>query len=144
NPSARSALTFLPLLVNPERNMRNWMKAGLAAAAVAALSLAAPRGGGSLPAIAQTGGFSEGQVKSIGKIVKDYLLSHPKLLLESQKAYEDKVEAERADAAQAKLPGFYSTLAGLRPELASMSVGSGDVTVVELFDYNCGFCRRTL
>ena len=25
-----------------------------------------------------------------------------------------------------------------------MSVGSGDVTVIEFFDYNCGYCRRTL
>ena len=107
--------------------MRNWMKAGLAAAAVAALSLAAPRGGGSLPAIAQTGGFSDGQVKSIEKIIKDYLLSHPEFLLEVQKAYEDKVEAQRADAAQARLPGFYNTLAGLRPELASMKIGRAHV-----------------
>jgi protein-disulfide isomerase len=120
------------------------MKAGLAAAAVAALSLAALRGGGPFPAIAQTGSFSDGQVKSIEKIVKDYLLSHPEILVEVQEAYEKKVEAQRADAAQARLPGFYSTLAGLRPQLASMSVGSGDVTVVELFDYNCGFCRKTL
>jgi protein-disulfide isomerase len=124
--------------------MRNWMKAGLAAAAVAALSLVAPRGSGPLPAIAETGSFSEGQVKSIEKIIKDYLLSHPEFLLEVQEAYEKKVEAQRADAAQSRLPGFYSTLAGLKPELARMSVGSGDVTVVELFDYNCGYCRRTL
>ena len=25
-----------------------------------------------------------------------------------------------------------------------MSVGNGDVTVVEFFDYNCGYCRKTL
>ncbi len=124
--------------------MQNWMKAGLTAAAVAALGLVALRGGAPLPAIAQTGDFNEGQVKSIEKIVKDYLVSHPEILLEVQEAYEKKVEAQRADAAQARLPGFYGTLAGLRPELASMSVGSGDVTVVELFDYNCGYCRRTL
>jgi protein-disulfide isomerase len=123
--------------------MRNWMKAGLAASAVAAISLVALRGG-PLPALAETGGFNDGQVKSIEKIVKDYLLSHPEILLEVQEAYEKKVEAQRADAAQSRLPGFYNTLAGLKPELASMSVGSGDVTVVELFDYNCGYCRRTL
>jgi len=117
------------------------MKAGLVAAA--AVGLLALRGG-PLPAVAQTDGFNDGQVKSIEKIVKDYLLSHPELLLEVQEAYEKKVEVQRASDTQARLPGFYSTLAGLKPELANMSVGSGDVTVVELFDYNCGYCRKTL
>ncbi len=29
-------------------------------------------------------------------------------------------------------------------ELGALSIGSGDVTVVEFFDYNCGYCRQTL
>ena len=32
----------------------------------------------------------------------------------------------------------------MKSELDGMSVGSGDVTVVEFFDYNCGYCRKTL
>ncbi len=125
--------------------MKNWKKAGLAALAVGALSLAVVRGDGKFPAMAQTdGGFSLGQVKAVEKIVKDYLLSHPEILLEVQEAYEKKVEAQRADATQSRLPAFYKTLADMSPQLASLSVGSGDVTVVEFFDYNCGYCRRTL
>ena len=76
--------------------MRNRMKIGLAAASFAALGLVAA-GGGLFTAAAQTEGFSEGQVKSIEKIVKDYLLSHPEVLTEVQDAYERKVEAQRAD-----------------------------------------------
>ena len=32
----------------------------------------------------------------------------------------------------------------MSPQLAPFSIGSGDVTVVEFFDYNCGYCRKTL
>lgn len=123
--------------------MRNRMKIGLAAASFAALGLVAA-GGGLFTAAAQTEGFSEGQVKSIEKIVKDYLLSHPEVLTEVQDAYERKVEAQRADVTRAHLPVFYKALANMKAGLDSMSVGSGDVTVIEFFDYNCGYCRRTL
>jgi protein-disulfide isomerase len=124
--------------------MQNRMKIGLAAFTFAALSVLAFRGGGPLPAAAQSNSFTEGQVKSIEKIVKDYLISHPELMLEVQEAYEKKVEGERAEAAQARLPSFYKSLASLNPQLAGFSVGNGDVTLIEFFDYNCGYCRKTL
>jgi protein-disulfide isomerase len=124
--------------------MQNRMKMGLAAVTLAALSLFAYKGGGTLPAIAQTDSFSEGQVRSIEKIVKDYLLSHPEVMLEVQEAYEKKVEGERVEATQARLPSFYKSLASMSPQLSGLSVGNGDVTVVEFFDYNCGYCRKTL
>ncbi len=124
--------------------MQKRMKIGLAAVTFAALGFAALGGQGLAPAAAQTDGFSEGQVKGIEKIVKDYLINHPEVLLEAQDALEKKQEAMRTEAVKAKLPAFYKTLADLAPQLSSMSIGSGDVTVVEFFDYNCGYCRKTL
>jgi protein-disulfide isomerase len=119
------------------------MKIGLAAAAFAALGLVAGSGG-MFAASAQTDSFNEGQVKSIEKVIHDYLVNHPEVIQEAQEAYERKAEAQRADASRAHLPIFYKSLAGMKSTLDKMSVGSGDVTVVELFDYNCGYCRKTL
>lgn len=124
--------------------MRNSRKIGLAAAAFAAAGLLALSGGGIFSAAAQTDSFTEGQVKSIEKIVKDYLLNHPEILAEVQEAYERKAEAARADATSAHLPNFYKALSEMKPLLDGMSVGKGDVTVIEFFDYNCGYCRKTL
>jgi protein-disulfide isomerase len=124
--------------------MKNPLKIGLAAIACAALTLALYRGGASLPAAAQTDSFSEGQVKSIEKIVKDYLISHPEVMLEIQEAYEKKTEAKRGEAMRSVMPEFYKNLASLKGDLAPLSVGEGDVTLVEFFDYNCGYCRQTL
>ncbi len=124
--------------------MQNRMKIGLAAAAFAAVGLVAAGSGGISGAAAETGGFSEGQVKSIEKIVKDYLLKNPEILQEVQEALQRKAEQAHADATRAHLPAFYKSLAALSSDLKSMSVGKGGVTVVEFFDYNCGYCRRTL
>ncbi len=76
--------------------------------------------------------------------VRDYLLKNPEVLLEVQEAYEKKVEMQRGDATKSRLPAFYKTLDSMKPELAGMSVGKGDVTVVQFFDYNCGYCRKGL
>ncbi len=124
--------------------MRDRIKIELAAVIVAALGAVALLGGGGFTAAAQTESFTEGQVKSIEKIVKEYLLNHPEILAEVQEAYERKAEATRADATRAHLPQFYKMLSDMKSDLAGMSVGSGDVTVVEFFDYNCGYCRKTL
>jgi protein-disulfide isomerase len=123
--------------------MHNRMKLGFAAVTFAAFGLIAA-GGGMFSASAQTEGFSDGQVKSIEKIVKDYLVTHPEILTEVQEAYERKAEAARADVTRAHLPMFYKALASMKSDLAGMSTGNGDVTVIEFFDYNCGYCRKTL
>lgn len=124
--------------------MQYRMKIGLAAVAFGAAGLLAAGGGGTFTAAAQTDSFSEGQVKSIEKIVKDYLMNHPEIISEIQDAYERKSEAVRAEATRSHLPVFYKTLANMKSELSGMTAGSGDVTIVEFFDYNCGYCRKTL
>ena len=70
------------------------------------LTFALSRGGA--PAMAQADGFSEGQVKSIEKIVKEYLINHPEIMLEVQEAYEKKVEAKRGEATRSRMPEFYA------------------------------------
>jgi protein-disulfide isomerase len=122
--------------------MKKTMKVAAAAIMAAALTFAMYRGG--VPAMAQTDGFTEDQVKSIEKIVKDYLVNHPEIMLEVQEAYEKKLEAKRGEATRSRLPEFYKSLAGMKSELAPLSIGNGDVTLVEFFDYNCGYCRQTL
>ena len=120
--------------------MKRSMK--MAAAVLIAVGLTAAFG--AVPAMAQADSFSEGQVKSIEKIVKDYLINHPEIMLEVQEAYEKKVEAKRGEATRSRMPELYATLSSMSAELNPLSVGNGDVTVVEFFDYNCGYCRQTL
>jgi protein-disulfide isomerase len=109
----------------------------LAAAAAVALMLTA-----SPPARAQSS-FTEPQQRDIEKIVKDYLLRHPEVLQEVVAEMEKKQASVEAD----KHKGAISTH---RDEIFSSSrqvtLGNpqGDVTLVEFFDYNCGYCKRAL
>ncbi len=118
----------------------------VAAAMLLAASMTFAIGGAGGRAAAQSDSFTEGQVKSIENIVREYLLAHPEIMLEVQEAYEKKAEAKRGEATRSRMPEFYKALASLSSELKPLSAGAGegDVTLVEFFDYNCGYCRQTL
>ena len=85
--------------------------------------------------------FTEEQKTAIGSIVKDYLLKNPELLIEIQGALEAKMEKDQAD----KLKAFMAENAKAIYRAPNASVAGnpeGDITVVEFFDYNCGYCKR--
>ena len=81
--------------------------------------------------------------KAIGEIVKDYLTKNPEVLVDVQAALEAKLEKEQSE----KLKTFLSENAKDIYRGAESTVAgdpNGDITVVEFFDYNCGYCKRGL
>jgi protein-disulfide isomerase len=108
----------------------------LALTAAAALSLTLPA-----PVLAQS--FSPAQRTDIEAIVKNYLISHPEVLHEALKA----LEKQQADAEVAKHEAAvkqYSQVIFHSPRQVVLGNPNGDVTMVEFFDYNCGFCKRAM
>ena len=81
--------------------------------------------------------------KAIEAIVKDYLLKNPEIMLEVQTALEMKMEKMQAEKTAAALKVYAAEI--FRPAFSPI-VGNpkGDVTIVEFFDYNCGFCKKAL
>ncbi|MGO4571799.1 DsbA family protein [Microvirga sp. 2TAF3] len=94
-------------------------------------------------AMAQKAEFSDQQRQAIGEIVRDYLLKNPELLQEVIAELE-KRQAESQRVAQAS--ALKETRQSLLNAPHSLVVGnpSGDVTLVEFFDYNCGYCKQAL
>ncbi|MBO6553106.1 MAG: DsbA family protein [Roseitalea sp.] len=93
------------------------------------------------PAWAQS--FDEAQRTEIGEIVRDYLLANPEVMIEVQEA----LEAQRtAEEDQRRKDVIASAADDLFRHPADPVLGNpdGDVTIVEFFDYNCGFCRRAM
>jgi protein-disulfide isomerase len=85
--------------------------------------------------------FSADQRAAIEGIIKDYLLKHPEILLEVQTALETK--AAEQDAAKTKaLVAEHAKDIYRSPNAPVAGNPDGDITVVEFFDYNCGYCRR--
>ena len=79
----------------------------------------------------------------IEAIIKDYLLTHPDVLrdamLEVDRKQKADEEAARQQAVADKAPLIFNS-----PRQAVLGNPKGKVTLVEFFDYNCGFCKKTL
>jgi protein-disulfide isomerase len=85
--------------------------------------------------------FSSDQKGAIEKIVKDYLVTNPELLLEVQSALETKMAKDEAEKTKALVADNAKDL--YRHADAPVAGNpDGDITVVEFFDYNCGYCKR--
>jgi protein-disulfide isomerase len=79
----------------------------------------------------------------VEKIVRNYLMTNPEILSDVQVALETKRNAEEQ---QARLRIIKEAEGDIFNAGADSILGNpkGDVTVVEFFDYNCGYCRRAL
>ena len=88
------------------------------------------------------GAFSGDQKTAIQEIIREYFLANPELLLEVQAELEKnmaKAEEERFKKSIAENAQFLYR----RTDAPSGGNDDGDVTVVEFFDYNCGYCKRS-
>jgi protein-disulfide isomerase len=109
----------------------------LAAAALFALAaIGAPQ-----PASAQK--FSDDQRGQIEGIVKNYLLSHPEVLEEVSAELSKRQAAAEAEKHQAAIAQNADTIFN-SPRGVTVGNKDGDVSLVEFFDYNCGYCKRAM
>ncbi len=79
----------------------------------------------------------------VEKIVREYLLENPEILFELQQALEDKQQAEIAANQQRTIAENQDAIYN-GPFQIEFGNPDADVTVVEFFDYNCGFCQRAM
>ncbi len=87
---------------------------------------------------------AEGTNKAeVEKIIKDYLLTNPEILVEVQAALAAKKESQEK-IARAKALADSSAAIFAAADDAVIGNPNGDVTVVEFYDYNCGYCKRAL
>ncbi|MEN3791583.1 DsbA family protein [Fulvimarina sp. MAC3] len=96
----------------------------------------------SAPAIAQDS-FDATEKQDIEKIVRDYLVTNPEVLVEAMNALQQKQDAEQKTA-QADVIAKARDQLHSAPEGMVLGNPDGDVTVTEFFDYNCGYCRQAL
>lgn len=93
------------------------------------------------PAPADTSMFDDNQKRGIEQVVKDYLLSHPEVLIEVQSSLELKMAREEAERTK-KLVAENAKELYRHPDAPVAGNPDGDITIVEFFDYNCGYCKR--
>ena len=93
------------------------------------------------PAVAQSP--AQLDAATLNPMIESYLMANPRILQRVSEALQ--TEIATAQAAETK-----SALAELKPAIyddpGHIVLGNpkGDVTLVEMFDYNCGYCRQAL
>ena len=109
---------------------------GLTGVAVALLLL-----GASVPARAQS--FSDAQRGEIERIIKDYLLTHPEVMQDVMAELEKRQQAAETEKHRTAIVENKATLFS-SPHQVVLGNPQGSVTMVEFFDYNCGYCKRAM
>ena len=103
--------------------------------------LALAVGGAPLQASAQS--FNDTQRGDIETIVRNYLIAHPEVLEEAMNELSKKQAAAEAEKHQASIAKNADTIFN-SPRGVFLGNKDGDVTFVEFFDYNCGYCKRAM
>jgi protein-disulfide isomerase len=114
------------------------MKRYLRPLAVALVVLAA-----AVPTFAAAQLFSPDQRGEIEKIIRDYLLRNPEVLQEVIQEMERRQAQADAEKHKEAIKTHAEVLFNSRRQVV-LGNPQGDVTMVEFFDYNCGFCRKAL
>ena len=88
-----------------------------------------------------SGAFSEKDEAEIRRIVEDFLMENPKVIIDAVNKYAEQDRAQRAAQAEEATRELLPTLASAE---AAFTAGPAEakVTVIEFFDYHCGFCKR--
>jgi len=96
-----------------------------------------------LPFAAQAAGFSTKQKGEIEQIIHDYLIEHPEVLIKAMNSLQEKQARSEADQAKTTIAENAKQIFQ-NPNSFVAGNPKGDVTVVEFFDYQCGYCKRSL
>lgn len=91
---------------------------------------------------AENAGLNETEKAEIRQLIKDYMRDNPEVVVESFKMFQEKQQRESLLAAQEKIVEHKGYLNG--KTMPSAGNPNGDITVVEFFDYNCGYCKKAI
>lgn len=95
------------------------------------------------PAVVAAQSFNDTQKSEIQSIIKDYLISHPEILEEVSAELTKRQATAEAEKHEAAVSANASLIFN-SPRGVTVGPKDGDVTFVEFFDYNCGYCKRAM
>jgi len=79
----------------------------------------------------------------VERIVREYLLKNPEVLEEAMKELEKRNAVAEQEKHRAAVKDNSETIFN-SPRQIVLGNPKGDVTMVEFFDYNCGYCKRAM
>jgi protein-disulfide isomerase len=97
----------------------------------------------SAPQMASAQSFSDTQRGDIESIVRNYLITHPEVLEEAMAELNKRQTAAETEKHEKSVAKNADTIFN-SPRGVTLGNKDGDVTFVEFFDYNCGYCKRAM
>ena len=97
----------------------------------------------SVPAFTQTPGAGRALVddETLQQVIHDYILAHPEVLIQSLRVAKEREESRVAAQNKSLVTSLRNDLVD-DPNAPVRGNPSGDVTLVEFFDYRCPYCRQ--
>jgi len=92
------------------------------------------------PADAQ---LNERSREEVGEIVRAYILAHPEIIEEALIKLSAKQQAAASQEAQKAIASNFDAIYNNENDYF-IGPADAEITVVEFFDYRCGFCKRSL
>lgn len=112
------------------------LRSALPRAAFMSLALAAT----GFPAAAE---FSKAQKAEIEAVIKEYLINNPEVLRDAQVEMDRRQKLEEIAAREQSIKDQAAEIFN-SPFQAVAGNPNGKITLVEFFDYNCGYCKRAM
>lgn len=85
--------------------------------------------------------LSDAQKSEIDKLIHDYIMDNPQVILDAVRKHQETQEAAEQAAQQQRLSDMRQQIENAEMSPAGGNI-EGNVTVVEFFDYKCGYCKR--
>ena len=79
----------------------------------------------------------------LNPMIESYLMSDPKILQRMSVALDTTLQAEEREQATTAIASMQDAIFN-DPDQVVLGNPDGDVTLVEFFDYNCGYCRAAV
>jgi protein-disulfide isomerase len=95
------------------------------------------------PVSASAQSFTDTQRGDIEAIIKSYLVAHPEVLEEAMNELQKRQTAAETAKHEASIAQNSEAIFN-SPRGVTLGNKDGDVTFVEFFDYNCGYCKRAM
>ena len=108
-----------------------------------AIAAACLLGATTTPSLAEDAALTDEERAAIEGVVRDYLMDNPELVVEALNLYQARQEELEAERQMAQVEANQDELL-FSPASPVLGNPEGDVTVVEFFDYQCGYCKRML
>ena len=92
---------------------------------------------------ARSAELTAGQQSEVKALIRDYLIKNPEIIQEALNELE-KRQADQEKANQSKALSEWLPVILKSGRSTVLGNPKGDVTLIEFFDYNCGYCKKAL